>query len=81
MSGLNREQTAFLEDRFGKRVNFDRLERKLYSHDIASIPSLVRPLIGNTIPRAVVLIDSEAELVDLVKWANKHKIPLGNGHK
>jgi hypothetical protein len=51
MSDLSREQVSFLEGKFGKRVNFDKLERKLYSHDIASIPSMVRPLVGNTTPR------------------------------
>ena len=76
MSSLSKDQMAFLEGKFGKRVNFDKLERKLYSHDIASIPSMVRPLIGNTTPRAVVLIDSEEELVELVKWAAENRIPL-----
>lgn len=76
MSSLSREQTRFLEDRFGKRVTFDRLERKLYAHDIASVPPMVRPLVGKTSPRAVVLVDSEEEVIDLVKCASKNKIPL-----
>ena len=58
------------------RVNFDRVERKLYGHDVGALPSLVKPLIGNTIPDAVVQPQSENELVELVRWANQNKIAL-----
>jgi Fe-S oxidoreductase/FAD/FMN-containing dehydrogenase len=76
MSSLSTEQVRFLESKFGKRASFNKLERKLYSHDIASMPSMVRPLVGNTTPRAVVLVDSETEVIDLVKWASQNRIPL-----
>ncbi|MCG6538200.1 MAG: ExsB family transcriptional regulator, partial [Syntrophales bacterium LBB04] len=41
------EQRADLTRKFGNRVNFDEMECRLYSHDIAAIPSLLRPLIGS----------------------------------
>jgi Fe-S oxidoreductase/FAD/FMN-containing dehydrogenase len=58
------------------RVNFDRVERKLYGHDVGAMPSLVKPLIGNPLPDAVVQPQSENELVELVRWANQHHVPL-----
>lgn len=67
---------SFLEERFGPRANFDRTERKLYGHDIAAMPSLVRFLVGDTIPRAVVQPQGEGEVVELVRWANREGIPL-----
>ncbi len=76
MGRLNAEQKAYLERKFGERVNFRRVERKLYSHDIAAIPSLIRPILGNTIPDAVVQPQTEEELIELVRWANENGIPL-----
>jgi Fe-S oxidoreductase/FAD/FMN-containing dehydrogenase len=76
MAELNAEQKGSLRARFGKHVNFDRTERKLYSHDIAVIPNMVRPLIGDTLPRAVVLASTEEDLVDLVRWSGQHSVPL-----
>lgn len=76
MSKLNTGQRAYLEEQFGSRLTFDRSERKLYGHDIASIPNMVKPLVGDTIPDAVVQPVNENELVELVKWANKQKLPL-----
>lgn len=76
MGKVNLEQQAFLTQQFGSRVSFNRTERKLYGHDIAAIPRLIRPLIGNTIPDAVVQPETEDELVKLVAWANKQNITL-----
>ncbi len=73
---ISTQQRVFLEKTFGSRVNFERVERKLYGHDIAAMPSLFKPLIGDTIPDAVVQPESEAELVELVKWARQNNIPL-----
>jgi hypothetical protein len=50
---MDAQQHAFLS-RFGDRVSFDLTERYLYGHDIASIPRMVAPLIGDTTPDAVV---------------------------
>ena len=76
MSQLNHQQKTYLEEKFGDRVNFRRAERKLYGHDIAAMPGLFRPLIGDTTPDAVVQPENEEELIDLVKWANTHRVPL-----
>lgn len=76
MSGLNQDGKAFLQDLFGDRVNFRRTERKLYGHDIAEIPSMIRPIIGNTIPDAVVQPANEEEVVTLVNWARDKGIAL-----
>ena len=67
---------AHLEAEFGSRVSFDRVERKLYSHDIAVFPSLFRPLIGKTLPDAIVQPENEEELKALAKWAQEQGIPL-----
>ena len=75
MSKINREQRTFLEEKFGKRVNFRRLERKLYGHDIAAMPGLIKPLIGSTVPEAVVQPENEEELVALAGWATRNNIP------
>jgi Fe-S oxidoreductase/FAD/FMN-containing dehydrogenase len=58
------------------RISFDRVERKLNSHDIAAMPILIKPLLGNTLADAVVQPQSEAELVELVKWANQNRVAL-----
>ncbi|RJQ55424.1 MAG: FAD-binding oxidoreductase [Actinobacteria bacterium] len=65
-----------LADIFGDRVRFDRLERKLYSHDIGEMPPLVRPLVDAGLAGAVVRPADEAELVRLVKWASERRVPL-----
>ena len=76
MGMLDGSMRAYLQERFADRVNFDRRERKLYGHDIAAMPGLIKPLVGTTIPDAVVQPNTEAELVDLIQWAVKHKVAL-----
>ncbi|MCB0166917.1 MAG: FAD-binding protein, partial [Anaerolineae bacterium] len=73
---MNVQKQAFLEEKFGSRVSFNSIERKMYSHDIAAMPNLVKPLIGNTIPEAVVQPKTETELAELVRWAYSQNIPL-----
>ncbi len=70
------ETRSYLEGKFGERVAFGRMERKLYGHDIAEIPGLIKPLVGDTIPDAVVQPVSEEELAELVTWAARSRIPL-----
>src|SRR3990172_5922786 len=65
-----------LTELFGNRANFRYGERVLYSHDVAAMPGLVKPLVGKTVPEAVVQPESEAELVHLVRWAGAHSVPL-----
>src|SRR4030065_612810 len=76
MSSINSQQKSYLEGKFGNRVTFRRVERKLYGHDIAAIPGIVKPFIGNTMPDGVVQPQIEEELVELVRWAAANNVPL-----
>lgn len=76
MAKLDNKQQSYLKERFGGRVNFDKVERKLYSHDIAAIPGLIKPLIGSTVPDAVVQPVNEEELTGLIRWAMENEIVL-----
>ncbi|MBL7125833.1 MAG: FAD-binding oxidoreductase [Dehalococcoidales bacterium] len=76
MGKLGNKQKSYLEEKFGDRVNFRKTERKLYGHDIAAMPALIKPLVGSTVPDAVVQPESEEELAALVKWATENNVPL-----
>ena len=76
MAKLNEKHRSYLQEKFGSRVSFEKMERKLYGHDIAALPSLVKPLLRNTIPDAVVQPEDEKKLVSLVHWAQENNIPL-----
>jgi Fe-S oxidoreductase/FAD/FMN-containing dehydrogenase len=65
-----------LEDIFDTRVTFDPVERRLYGHDIGVFPRLVRPVVGNTMPAAVVRPHSDEELQELVRLSSAQRIPL-----
>ena len=73
---MDSKHQSYLEAKFGNRVTFDKTERKLYGHDIAAIPGVLKTVIGGTIPDAVVQPDSEEELIELVGWAAENGIPL-----
>ncbi|MCL5279115.1 MAG: FAD-binding oxidoreductase [Planctomycetes bacterium] len=75
MSRLGTRQKHYLEQ-FGDRVRFDKIERVLYGHDIAAMPSLIKPLIGKALPDAVVQPQNEKELADLTRWAYAEGIPM-----
>jgi Fe-S oxidoreductase/FAD/FMN-containing dehydrogenase len=72
---MNTQQLAFLE-KFGSRMTLDKTERMLYGHDIAAMPNLIKPLVGNTTPDAVVQPKNEEELVEIVRWAYQEDIPI-----
>ncbi|MCI0512890.1 FAD-binding protein, partial [candidate division KSB1 bacterium] len=76
MAKLAQNEQIWLKSKFGDRVTFDPIERVLYGHDIAAMPKLFKPLIGNTCPDAVVQPKDEAELVALITWASANQIPL-----
>ena len=40
------------------------------------MPSLAKPLVGNTVPAAVVQPCNEEELVALARWANENSVPI-----
>ena len=76
MAKWNRSLKTHLENTFRDRVTFDAVERMLYGHDIAALPGLMKPLIGDTTPDAVVQPVSEEELQALVRWAGGQGVPL-----
>jgi Fe-S oxidoreductase/FAD/FMN-containing dehydrogenase len=60
-----------LRSLFGEDVNFDRVERKLYSHDVGSIPRLLQPLLPGGVAGAVVQPRDEAALLALLTLADE----------
>jgi len=76
MGYLSQAEKEWLTTRFGARANFDLTERKLYGHDIAAVPGLIKPLLSGTLPDAIVQPVSEEDVVELVRWAEERKIPL-----
>jgi len=76
MAATTSMTAEFLAATFGPRVTFDPKERVLYGHDVGEIPSLIKPLIGSTIPQAVVQPESERELRALATWASANGIRL-----
>ncbi len=76
MSRLSKKDITFLNEQYGKKVSFNKTERMLYSHDIAAIPSLVKPFTGNTTPDVVIQPESEKELIEIIKWAASRKIHM-----
>lgn len=66
---------AELKEHFGDRVTFDRTERLIYSHDVASLPDAVEKLIDN-LPEAVVQPRTAEEVRLLVHLSRKHSSPL-----
>ncbi len=55
MARISKKEKKWIQETFGKRANFNRTERVLYSHDIAAVPNLFKPLVGNTVPDVVPL--------------------------
>ncbi len=76
MTNLSTDQVQWLTETFGDRMTTRRVERKLYSHDIGEMPSLIKPLIGTPLADAVVQPVSEAEVVALTQWASRGGVPL-----
>ena len=76
MSRLSPEPQTQLSDQFGERVTFDKTERKLYSHDVGSMPKLIHPLLGSTLADGVVQPLSEEKLVWMARWASDNSVPL-----
>ncbi len=76
MSPLTPDQQSFLQAHYRHRVSFQERERKLYGHDMATMPAVFKPLIRNTVPDAVVQPETEDELVQLVHWAAENRVPL-----
>lgn len=64
-----------LTGRFGDRVTFDRIERTLYSHDVASLPAMIDRLVRR-VPEAVVQPLTEEDVAFLARFARQHNLPL-----
>jgi len=76
MGKIGGQEKQYLAQKFGNRVSTRRTERKLYGHDIAAMPGLVKPIIGSTVPEAVVQPETEEELIRLVRWARQEHVAL-----
>ncbi len=73
MSEASTAQKEFLSS-FGSRVNFDPVERLLYSHDIGSIPPMASVMLGNPVAKAVVQPQEESELQSIIDWCYRNRI-------
>jgi Fe-S oxidoreductase/FAD/FMN-containing dehydrogenase len=73
---LSEIQKKEISELFGESINLDKRERHYYNHDMGALPPLVKKVIGNTDPAAVVKIRTEEDAVKLLKFANRHKIPV-----
>lgn len=59
-----------------ERARFDRRERRVYSHDTGVLPTLFRPLAGSSLADGVVQPETEEQIVQLVQFARRERIPL-----
>jgi FAD/FMN-containing dehydrogenase len=73
---LSEVQKKEISELFGEYVNLDKRERHYYNHDIGALPPLVRKVIGDTDPAAVVKIRTEEDAVKILEFANRHRIPV-----
>lgn len=73
---LSEVQKTELSKLFGDYVNLDRRERHYYNHDIGALPPLIKKVIGKTDPAAVVKIRTEEDVIKLLDFANRHKVPV-----
>ena len=62
-----------LQEMFGPRVVFGRLERMFHSHDVGALPSLVKFLIGSTMPAGIVQPLTEEQVIQL--WESRFPCP------
>jgi Fe-S oxidoreductase/FAD/FMN-containing dehydrogenase len=76
MGRVSPERRQYLQSKFGNRVTFDGLERKLYGHDVAAIPSMLKPVVGDTSPELVVQPETQEELGELVRCAAEEGIAV-----
>lgn len=74
-NGIHADLQSSLKSLFEDRVSFEELERLLYSHDMASLPGMIRKTIS-TLPDAVVQPVNSSEVTGLIKLASEYKMPL-----
>jgi len=76
MKKLTKKDVEYLKGKFKERINFDKTERKLYSHDIAEIPSLIKFFFPNILCEIIIQPENEEEVSQILKFANKKGIPV-----
>ncbi|MCE5202707.1 MAG: FAD-binding oxidoreductase [Actinomycetia bacterium] len=76
MAGSTARVEASLMQVFGDRMRTDRVERKLYSRDVGSLPKLVQPLMPTGVAGTVVRPVSEEEVVALLEVARREGVPV-----
>lgn len=76
MNRLDSSQRSRLRSLYGERVTFRRSERRLYGHDSVTAAPSSRPVIGETVPDAVVQPVNEGELLELARWASGEGVAL-----
>src|SRR5919202_3165089 len=59
-----------------ERARFDRRERRIYSHDTGVLPGPFRLLCGPSLADGVVQPETEEQVVQLVRFALAHGIPV-----
>lgn len=64
-----------LEDILENRITTDNFECELYATDLAPLPDIVN-LLFKTMPDAVVRPETRGEISEIMKFANKNKIPV-----
>ena len=64
-----------LEDLLGDRITTDEFECLLYGRDLAPLPGVINMLFSTT-PDAVVRPENPQEISEIMKFANKNKIPV-----
>ena len=64
-----------LTKEFAEKVSFDLVERQLNSHDISVIPSPILKFL-NTIPDAVIRIESIEDIHNALRIAQEFKVPI-----
>ncbi len=73
---LSRHIKDLLKNKFKDRVSFDKVECLLYSHDLGTLPPLIKPLISYRPAQAIVRPVAEAEVAYLICLAYEYNIPL-----
>lgn len=76
MMELTKYQKEYLERLFGDRVTFDPQERRFYAYDVGTMPSMMKRFSGSNLPAGVVQPSGQAELAELMRWAQENQIPL-----
>jgi Fe-S oxidoreductase/FAD/FMN-containing dehydrogenase len=76
MARLKTAQEKQLKEIFDGRFTTDKMERKVYGHDVGTLPPIINPLVGKALADAVVQPRCEEEVVQLVNLARENRIPL-----